>query len=199
MNKKAFTLIEVALAGALMAAVGLVVFATFSSGMRLWRRQNEGAPARSAAFFFERMQRDVENGCSFGAWSLIGNATQCEIPSCAGSLLVNDIRVSAPVRVLYVWMPEAQEVLRSTISLSEDLRGGSSSGRPVLTGAESFHLEYYFRDPETKIYSWSEQWPPEEIVLKEGVWPSAIKLTVALREGKNAYDAVKIFALPLGE
>jgi prepilin-type N-terminal cleavage/methylation domain-containing protein len=200
LRHRAFTLVEVTLAVALMAIVGVVVFATFSSGLRLWKRQDEGSSVRAAAFFFERVQRDLENCCAFGVWSPIGNQTQYEFLAFAGSLETPQGRVSAPVRVLYAWDEAAGEVRRSAASLTDELQGVLPSGRSVLAGVERFAFAYYYAVSETGICAWSDQWPPEDVALQEGdLGPKAIRATVTIRDADRVYEAVKIFSLPFGE
>ncbi len=198
MSRRGFTLIEIALGVALTAVVGLVVFSTFSSGLKLWQRHQEGFCARDTAFLFERMQRDLENGSAFAEGALRGNATQCEFPAFAGSVTTQEDEVPAPGRVFYVWDETAAKVLRSVTTLSDDFQGVQKDGRAVLSGVERFALAYYFLDPQGNQYTWSEQWPPEEAALKEGVWPLAVRLEVSVRDDKKTYEAVKIFSLPLG-
>ncbi|MGE5280583.1 MAG: type II secretion system protein GspJ [Deltaproteobacteria bacterium] len=197
-DSRAFTLVEAALAAALMAVVGLVVFKTFASGLRLWQRQDEGAPAREAAFFFERVQRDIENGCRYGAWVFWGNATQVEFPGYAGSLLIDSVRVPSPARVRYAWEEAAGAVGRVVVSLTDDLQGAVGAGRPVLSGVERFDFSYYFLDPQRKEYVWAPQWPPGDVALKDDARPLAVRVEMTLRRKKKTYDAVRIFSLPLG-
>ncbi len=193
-----FTLIEITLGVALAAVVGVVVFSTFSSGLRLWQRHQEGFPARDTAFLFERMQRDFENGSEYTTWVLRGNATQCEFPAFVGSITAQEGRMPAPARVLYFWDGTGARVLRSVTSLSDDFQGILKDGKAVLSGVERFVFSYYFLDPQRNEYVWSEQWPSEEAVLKEGAWPLAVRLEVSVRYDKRIYEAVKIFSLPLG-
>ncbi len=194
-----FTLIEITLGVALAAIVGVVVFSTFSSGLRLWQRHQEGFSARDTAFLFERIQRDFENGSAYATWVLRGNATQCEFPAFVGSVTLEEGRKTpAPARVLYFWDGAGAKVLRSVTSLSDDFQGIPRNGKAVLSGVERFALAYYFLDPRGNEYVWSEQWPPEEAVLKEEAWPLAVRLEVTVRYDKRIYEAVKIFSLPLG-
>jgi len=199
MDKKAFTLVEAALAAALAAIVGVVIFATFSSGLRLWQRRQEGASVRSVALLFERMQRDIENGCPYGTWALRGNATQFEFPSLAGYLSTPWGQAPAPGRILYVWDAETGKVLRSVASVAEEKEGTFKAAQDVLSGVERFTLSYYYLQRPQKEYVWSEQWPPEQANVKEGAWPLAVRLEATLREDKKTYDVVKIFSLSLGE
>ncbi len=198
-RRSGFTLIEITLAAALAVVVGGVVFATFSSGLRLWKRHQEGFSGRDTAFLFERMQRDFENGASFGEWVLRGNATQCEFPSWAAFVTKPEGRVPAPGRVSYLWDEATSQALRSVTSLSDDYQGIQRDGRAVLSGVESFSFAYCLPGPQGACI-WLDQWPPEEAGFKEGEggWPLAVRFGVSVRNDKKTYEAVKIFSLPLG-
>jgi len=198
MDRRAFTLIEITLGVALAAVVGLAVFSTFLSGVRLWQRHQEGTCVHQTALFVERMQRDLENGSPYAAWELRGNATQCEFPAFVRFVAGPGQETLGPGRILYAWDPASAEIRRAVASVSDDFQGAAVEGRPVLSGVESFTLSYYFLNPQSDEYAWSEQWPPESLVLKEGVWPLAVRCEVSVRDDKKTYEAVKIFSLPLG-
>jgi len=132
-----FTLVEITLGAALTAVVGLVVFSTFSSGLKLWQRHQEGSGARDTALLFERMQRDLENGSPYAEWDMRGNLTQCEFPAFVRFVAGPGQEHLAPGRILYFWDEARSQVWRSVSTLSEGRRKRAGPSSPASKSSSS--------------------------------------------------------------
>lgn len=78
--------------------------------------------------------------------------------------------------------------------MSEIYEGHSGSILPVVGNVRSLSFAYFYQDPQTKNYLWSETWPPK--VTSDGVRrPTAVSAEMVLR--KDGGDARYTKHIPL--
>ncbi|MDD5421839.1 MAG: hypothetical protein WC592_00065 [Candidatus Omnitrophota bacterium] len=153
--RAAVTLIELIIAAALAAMVGMAVYKILSGGITLWRWHDEHRPRVDAMIFLNRMAYDLSSVCDIGSSAFNGDSDNM-------TFFWHDTRYLAfhkedvvsfgkeafPAvrRIEYVFMPQKRQIRRRVYRFgSRD----SETDNVVLSGVNDCRFDYYFRDPET--------------------------------------------------
>jgi prepilin-type N-terminal cleavage/methylation domain-containing protein len=80
MKPNGFTLLELLIAGALIAVAATVIASAFAAGFRVWQRASEKGDG-DAVMTLELMQKDLANTAPFRLVSFQGSQSRIEIPA----------------------------------------------------------------------------------------------------------------------
>ena len=163
-KKHAFTLIELTLVAALIAVIGLVVYASFSAGAKIWERAKNNIPEADAHIFLGKISSDLRNAFKFSGIKPSGGATDISFASYSASSGSTGFG-----EVSYSFGAQKEKIVRKYLEYPRFARNDMpDNSKIVLDNVKSLLFKYYYFNPE----------------LKEGVWKDAIE--------ENLPSAVKI-------
>lgn len=169
-KKKGFTLIEIIIVTSIFAVVGLGVFSTFVSGMKMWNKARTMNMTQGDVFIaMERMAEDLRQSADIPEIGFEGEDNWVSFP----------VRIGGDVsKVVYLFDPSGKGVFRRQIPLtdiSEEDSHGSYEQRRALS-ADKFVLEYFAFDQNRSAYFWDYVWEKSEEPF------SAIRLLIEKNE-----------------
>ncbi|MCU0651245.1 MAG: prepilin-type N-terminal cleavage/methylation domain-containing protein [Candidatus Omnitrophica bacterium] len=180
-----FTLVELLVVTVIMSVISIVIYSTFSSGARIWKRTNSLDSNEDVNMFFDRFGQDVGNGFNFTGIAFEGKADRFQIPT-----IVTSARMGARSVGLAVYSCSDKVLSRSVSDYSQIYEESQIPARNSLTGISACKFSYYQFDPEKKEYSWVEEWQKKSL-------PLAIRVEFALGQGENPVSFIKTVSIPV--
>jgi hypothetical protein len=187
-NKFGLTLIELLVVTAMLAAVSLALFSTFSNGIELWQRINKPIPQEEAALFFDRFTRELSNCFQFASAAFIGDSDRLEF---ATMINIPGQEVKSVGKVSYSFDCSKGILNRRQFGVSEIFNRSDPLAQPVLGNIKSLEFKYYLYDKAQKKYSWVDEWTQEKIPLAVRV-----EFEANYAPGNNF---IKTINIPVGE
>jgi prepilin-type N-terminal cleavage/methylation domain-containing protein len=158
--RRGFTLLELLVAGALIAVAATVVAGAFAAGFRVWQRASQqGGGYEDAVIALELIQKDVRNTVPFRAIPFRGSESGVEIPSALPASGGDNVRPDQLGSISYEFSTTSRQFERVVRIFS--ISGGGPEGRDVLLSKiESVRFSYADRDPDGKgALTWFSVWP----------------------------------------
>ncbi len=184
--RRGFTLLELLVAGALIAVAATVVAGAFAAGFRVWQRASQqGGPYEEAVIALELIQKDVRNSQPFRLVPFRGTESGLEIPSVV-TAPGRDSQASQMGSIRYEFSATSRELVRVTRLFSVP-QGESEVREALLSKVESVRFSYADRGPDGKgALSWS------------GAWPAGTNIPVAVKVQVKAplVDLERVVVLP---
>lgn len=169
----AFTLIELLLSVAIFSVVSIAVYATFNSGMSVWRRAEKlDAGKIKTLIKIEKMGKEIRQAVFLQRVpkSLWGDTHTLYF------FTVNNSEVN---RVTYTFDEGKKTLLKSNDALTDIIAAFKkkeethSAAIPYLHGITSLSISYFYFDIQKGIYVWKEEWPGNGI-------PLAVKFNITI-------------------
>lgn len=167
---KGFTLIEMLISIGIFAVVSTCVYATFASGMNVWRRSREvNIPERQFLLKIEKFNRQIRQAFLlkdipfFGTKDRVQFATVID-PGFGRLTYFFDAGQKAILR--------GYDLARDVIASAKEKEVLGPKFYPYLTNIDSCSLTYLYFDPKDNSYSWKEESQPD-------ILPKAVKINIA--------------------
>jgi prepilin-type N-terminal cleavage/methylation domain-containing protein len=150
--RRGFTLLELLVAGALIAVAATVVAGAFAAGFRVWQRASQqGGGYEDAVIALELIQKDIRNTEPFRLIPFKGSESGLELPSVVSN---------QPGSIQYEFSAASRQLMRVTrIFLIPE--GEKEVREVIMDKVESVRFSYGDRGPDGKgALNWAGAWPP---------------------------------------
>jgi len=176
---RAFTLVELLITATIFAVVSIAVYATFNSGMTVWRRAKDtNAQDRQFLLKIEKLSRELRQSFNYNDIVFSASKNKIQFPS----VIDSDI-----CRIIYSFDENKKILFRSADKfvdiLAADKKELEPKFSPYLTGIDNLSLSYLILDLQKKAYIWQDDW-------KQNYLPIAIKLSITVKDKTYATTIV---------
>ena len=187
-RNKGFTLVEMIVTIVITAFLGIVVYTTFSQGVRLWTRTAKDHGEWKVDLWVEKITADLRNVFQDPQWPMKGTRTEL-----AFATLLHEAHGNisgTPSYFRYFFDSNAQSVVCQRYAFENVLMSKPSPQvtMPALEKIVSFDLEYYTYDPKAKAYHWRSQW-------NKDCFPETVKITIE-PEQMNHRKWIRMIPIP---
>ncbi len=184
---RAFTLIELLIAGCIAALLGLAVVATFAAGFKTYSQLKNGNLAQADVLLsFGKIEKDLRNTFHFTGINFTGDQRSI---SFAGFLSDSSIG-----RISYVFNTGSGSALIKTEQpYSYSLLHNSTDGvkSKAVASLKDISFSYYCPDPYTHQYSWNDS-----VDSTNGI-PLQVKIRAVYQEGNEDFEQEKTIPIPI--
>lgn len=168
---RAFTLIELLITVAIFSVVSIAVYATFNSGMTVWRRAKDtSAQERQFLLKIEKLSRELRQSFNYTDIAFSASTNKIQFPS----VIDSDI-----CRIIYSFDENKKILFRSSDKLADILAADKKELEPkfssYLSDIDSLSFSYLILDLSKKAYIWQEDW-------KQNYLPIAVKLSITVKD-----------------
>lgn len=168
---RAFTLVEVLITAAIFSVVSIAIYATFNSGMTVWRRaQSANIEDRKLILKIEKIGRELRQ--AFISNDIVFKADKNKVQF--SSVIDSEIW-----RIIYSFDENSKILLRSSDKLAEILAGEKKELEPkfvsYISDIDKLSLSYLIFDLQKNSYIWKEEWPQNTL-------PVAIKFNITIKD-----------------
>jgi hypothetical protein len=166
---------ELLITTAIFAVASLAVYATFNSGIRVWRRAQDISSGQSKVLLkAEKMARELRQAFYYK-----------DIPFAGSKDMVSFAQAqdSGMFRVTYSFdgtsnkMFRAQTGLSSIITEEREPRQSETKAALFLADVDGIKFSFYAYNSETKTYIWKDGWTEED----NGKIPLGIKMELTVK------------------
>ena len=180
MKKRAFTFVELLLVVTLFAILSLAVYATFASGMRLWRRiQDTSLAQRKVSLGLEKFSLELRQALDFPKIDFSGKNNEVSFPL----LWEEDI-----FRITYFL--EQKSLFRKEENFKDILEENEESKiKSIVSDIEDLKFSFAYQEEGKKEYFWKDTRNKEEESL-----PTMVKIELKTKDA-NFTKTVTIPAL----
>ena len=185
-NDAGFTLVELLVVTAMMSVVALAIYATFANGIKIWQRINQDIPEEELNIFFDKFSSDIRNSIKFSTISFLGQDNTARFATLVNSSHLQRRTVG---EVVYLYDPQAETLTREQLDYADVYLHGNGETNQSLKHIRSLNFSYYFYDPETKKYLWSDETKKSEL-------PLAVKIELDIGNDKKTSHYSKTVSLP---
>ncbi len=187
-RKSAFTLVEMLIVTAILSVVGMAIYATFNSGVKIWQKVTRQLPEEDLNIFFDKFSLDLRNCFKFTGINFSGTADKLEFPTLVNSLRLEKRTVG---KSIYAYEPQGRILNRYQVDFAGIYSDEGASPRQSLRDVKALKFQYYFYDEQNKIYVWQDEW------LREGL-PLAVRVELELDDGQKTKKFSRTVAISIG-
>ncbi len=191
-GQNGFSLMELLIVSVLVPVIAFVIYANFSSGLRLWQFTERQRFSEDTQIFFQRASVDFEQAFKYAAIPFEGSASEVFFagPVKTDAALGGD-RGFGQTR--YSYDGNHKQIVRTTKNLSQWAADGAGIDKVMLRGVESLEISYFVRDPLEKNYRWVYELDPKAKEL-----PVAVRFRMVISENGQRKPVTKTFPVPVG-
>jgi prepilin-type N-terminal cleavage/methylation domain-containing protein len=167
--KHAFTFIELLVVVTLYSILSLAVYATFASGMRLWRRiQDTSLLQRKASLGLEKFSQEARQALDFSKIGFTGKSNEISFPFLSGEEIL---------KITYFFDQNA--LLRKQESFKDILeKKEQATIKTLLSGLEDLKFSFAYQEVGKTEYSWKDVWDKD----KEKGIPAIVKMELKTKD-----------------
>jgi prepilin-type N-terminal cleavage/methylation domain-containing protein len=190
--KKGFTLIEMLIVLVMLSLIGLAIFTTLSSGIRIWQRLNQRVGQEDVNIFFERIASELRNTFEFDTIKFQGEedrVTFVTFVTTPGSIQAQETGIG---EVSYFYDKPNRQLNKQVRNYSQIYKGDSGTKKELLKGIDSLTFSYYFYDQKIKEYFWQEG-------SQEGNLPKAVRIELEFNNGQQIRKIIRTIDLPVAQ
>lgn len=176
--RKGFTLIELLIAVTIFAAISTAVYATFNSGMSVWRRAEKFNLEKIRTLIkLEKISRELRK-------TFYRGTARKEFYGDKRKLYFSAIVNSEVSRITYFFDPDKKIIFKSIDKFADMIKARQKNEKldsilvPYLAKVVDLSFSYLYFDIKKAAYLWEEDW-------KENFLPIAIKSNITL--GNETY------------
>ena len=188
-NRRSFTLIEMLITVSILSVIGLAVFSTFNSSIKVWQRLNRQAPALDIGLAFEKLSGDLRNSFPFQNIKFAGSKDKlifAAIVRIGDKTGIHDEIGS----VEYALDNKQGKLSRAQLTYSQLYQEKQPASRVLLSNIKGANFKYYYFDPEKQKYAWSDS--IDSI-------PLAVQISIDMGSGVFSNTWSKIITIPMAE
>ena len=187
-----FTLIEATIVAVLFSVVGITLLATFSSGIKIWRKVYSKDSEEGIFIFLDTVSSDLRNTIKYSSVSFSGTKTSMSFVT----YVVTRSRLSGLGEgigeVNYYWDKDRHSIFRTVRNLSDVYKNTAGSIRDVLDGVDNFELSYHFYDTKEKKSFWLSKWDKKKI-------PISVRIRLSVSYDKRTVSYLHTVDIPQGQ
>ena len=174
-----FTLIELLITVTIFTVVSIAVYATFNSGMTIWRRAKDtNAQERQFLLKIEKLSRELRQSFNYNDIAFNASKNKIQFPSAIDSEIW---------RIIYSFDKDKKILFRSTDKLVDILAADKKELEPkfssYLLDIDSLSFSYLIFDLQKKAYIWKEDWQQNNL-------PIAVKLSITAKDKTYATTVI---------
>ncbi len=191
-SNSGFTLMELLLVTIIFPVIAVAVYGNLRSGAEVMKRLETQSEEEDVAIFFEKVTRDFEEMFEFSGVPFKGDSRSVTFasfletdPALGGNRGIGEVS--------YVFDLSKKALLKKERDYHELYKEKPPRSKTLIAHVVGFEFSFFYQDPETKGFMWSDEWEDGQKKL-----PIGIRLDLELDDGTNhARYAKKIF-LPAG-
>jgi prepilin-type N-terminal cleavage/methylation domain-containing protein len=186
-HKAGFTMIEMILVTALISMVGLAVYGSFNSGLKIWQRANQRMPEIEASVFFDKISNDLRNWLVFSAAKPQGTKAALSFPLAQEKALVkggSDLDFGV---VRYYLNSEDGRVYRVYQDWRQAAEGKTAQPSEVAGGITALSFKYYYFDTAARRGAWEDE-------LSKSI-PLAVRIDIDFKDDKKIKRLTRIIEI----
>lgn len=193
-NKSGLTFVEVILATALTAMVGVTIYQSLSMGIGVWQRSQQLNLEEDVVIFFDKLSYDLYNSFLFSQIKFEGNEFKIAFPTIVYTPadrrlnLGEDVYVEQIGKVEYYYDLGADKVYRRQANYSQALRERYADPQELVAGVDNLRFRFYFLTERDELSS-------SEIL---DVLPTGVEVTVEFSDAKGKRTMRKFIDIPVG-
>ncbi|UCC94428.1 MAG: prepilin-type N-terminal cleavage/methylation domain-containing protein [Candidatus Omnitrophota bacterium] len=190
-RKRGFTLIEILISTSLLVIVGLAIYSTFNSGIKIWQKVRKSYEGEDVNILFEKFTTDLKNSFHYKGVKFIGSKhnvifpTLVTAPSAASGLRKGVGQVS------YRFDEDGGSIIQEKRNLSAIYKEKEGIIREILRDVKLLEFTYYMHDPLSDEYFWVEEWTEEE------TFPLAVSMKLEIIYDAKTYQFTKKVNIPV--
>ncbi|MBI3602313.1 MAG: type II secretion system protein [Candidatus Omnitrophica bacterium] len=191
---RAFTLVEVLLAAALVAMVGMAIFQAFANGLKLWTKAQRLNREAEVAIFLDRMEQDLRSTPLISGISFKGIATQISFPAVVmtradrKSSMASEVFIDQIGAVQYRFDALEHTIFRRQTNYAQALKGQWGQELPVVGGIDEFN--FYYEVASDKGFLMKPQ--SDEVI------PSGVMVKMHFSDDSGEHHLRRYFRIPVG-
>ncbi len=193
-----FTLIELTLVAALLSAIGVALYASFSTGISAWQKINAGLTIEDINIFLDKISSELRNSFQFKGILLKGESGAIRFPILFYGRDKKGVQKEIG-EVHYEFNQKLQGIYRTYRSYSEVYQEKNTFAERIAGPIQSFELQYYYYDPQQEEYLWTSVWQNAQDALgfeEEKKLPAAVRIIITVRQEDEARQIVKTVSIP---
>lgn len=191
MNKKAFTLIEVVIATAILSVIVVSIYGAFSVGIKAWHRGSEGGDFQRTRTALLKLQKELRNSFFFSSAPFKGASSELSFPL----VMPGDDKDRLCVITYYVKEDENtghKSLVRKESPFTENSEDKEEALEKELFSVTSMNFKYAYRLGDAAAgLEWRDDWLETQNNL-----PVAVKVSFKLDHGGEIYN--KTIFIPQG-
>ena len=189
---KYFTLVEATIVAVLFSLVGVTLLATFSSGIKVWKKVYNKDSEEDVFIFFDTFSRDLRNTIRYNSIDFTGTKTNISFATYVATKSKFSGLAKGIGEVSYYWDKNKRVVFKTVKDLSDIYKKTAGAIRDILDGVSDFELSYYFYDPKKEKYFWLNKWDNKEI-------PISVRIRLSICYGDETVSYLHTVDIPLGQ
>jgi len=187
-RKRGFTLIELLVVVALVAVIGMAVFATIANGLRIWKMASQQLADEDAQIFLDKFTVDVRNSFEVRTNPVVATDDAFEFMTMVKVPVMDVVTVG---KVIYVFDSSSNKIERREADFVTMASHDESLTSTALKDVSRARISYYCRDPLTKELSWVDEYAA-------GHLPFAVRLEFSQERSGKSTSFVKTVNIPMG-
>lgn len=174
--RKGFTIIELLIVTTIFSIVSIAVYATFGSGMRVWRRAQEiNISERKVLLRMEKLSRELRQTFDFKDIGFSGYKDKLNFAAIIdGDIVRINYSLDASQKIIFCTVDKLADILESK-EKNETLQSKPLS---FISAVDKLSFSYFYFDLQKNAYSWKEDW-------QEGSLPLAVKLEITVNNSSS--------------
>ncbi len=186
-SRAGFTLIELLIVVAMMGAIGLALYGTLSSGIKIWQKSLETSPKEDLGIFFDKLSSDIRNSVKVTGMAFTGNQEGFKCPTIVNSAKLNARTVG---EVKYKYESAAGKIRRHVLDYSDLYSVNDGTERYGIDGVKIAVFMYYIFDETKQEYLWVEGVSGEDP-------PFAVSVELEITKGGKTERYEKTVGIPI--
>lgn len=167
-SRSAFTFVETLVVVTIFSVVSLAVYATFASGMRMWKRVDDlSLIQRRALLRLEKVSQDLRQALDFSGIGFSGKSSELSFP-----ILSSDDQI---IKVTY-FLEEDSFWRRQQTYQDIQLEKEPPAAKLLFSAVAGLKFSFIFKEQDKTDYSQKNTW------VKEEGTPIAIKIELKVKE-----------------
>ena len=161
-KSKGFTLIELVVVVISMVVIAFAIYATLSSGLKIWQKVSREASQEDVNIFFEKFTQDLHNGIIYKGIDFSGAEDNFELPTLVMS---RRLKARSVGKTKYVYDKDKGVIRRYLFDFSYLYDSEGIEAQELLRGVKSLKFQYYIYDAGGKTYLWQDEWAGGQMPL----------------------------------
>ena len=191
MTKRAFTLIELIIATAILSLIVVSIYSAFSVGIKAWRRGSEGEEVQKVRIALLKMQKELRGSFFFSDAPFEGTSSEIIFP-----LSIPEENIEK-IYIITYRMDEnkdtgARNLVREKRLFTENPQDEKEAIKEPVFPVRLIAFKYAYKlEDGSNGFEWQDSWPETQNNI-----PSAVKISFQLDNSDEIYN--KTIFIPQG-
>ncbi|MCK5451501.1 MAG: hypothetical protein KAI70_07030 [Candidatus Omnitrophica bacterium] len=182
----------------IISVVGLALGVAVNNGLTIWERVNSMVLEEDAAIFFSKFTNEIKNVIQYKDLKFEGGDNMFSAP-----MLINSFEGRVlPGKVIYFFDDREGRIKKRYVDMFQLFQGKTPEAKTILENVSDVKFTYYLFDRQNEVYVWLEEWKEDEwgvVNEDENFLPSAVRMKVTLKKGRDEIDYVKTVNIPVAK